>query len=104
MTGRNAKLKGEPKMKKTILYTGLIAVALLVSAPINAGSISKNKAFTMCKQEVKAEYADATRIRTAKIRDRSIFTSEFSVSFPYGKQKILCELNKSSGVVTLTEV
>ena len=104
MTGRNAKLKGEPKMKKTILYTGLIAVALLVAQPINAKAISKNKAFTMCKQEVKAEYADATRIRTAKIRDRSIFTSEFAVSFPYGKQKILCELNKSSGVVTLTEV
>ena len=103
MTGRSAKLKGEPKMKKTILYTGLIAVALLVAQPINAG-MSKNKAFTMCKQEVKAEYADATRIRTAKIRDRSIFTSEFAVSFPYGKQKILCELNKSSGVVTLTEV
>lgn len=91
-------------MKKTILYTGLIAVALLVAQPINAATISKNKAFTMCKQEVRAEYADATRIRTAKIRDRSIFTSEFSVSFPYGKQKILCELNKSSGVVTLTEV
>ena len=91
-------------MKKTILYTGLIAIALLVAQPINAATISKNKAFTMCKQEVKAEYADATRIRTAKIRDRSIFTSEFSVSFPYGKQKILCELNKSSGVVTLTEV
>ena len=105
MTGRNAKLKGEPKMKKTILYTGLIAVALLVSTPINAATaISKNKAFTMCKQEVKAEYADATRVRTSKIRDRSIFTSEFAVSFPYGKQKILCELNKSSGVVTLTEV
>mgnify|MGYP001158478486 FL=1 len=91
-------------MKKTILYTGLIAVALLVAQPINAATISKNKAFTMCKQEVKAEYADATRIRTSKIRDRSIFTSEFAVSFPYGKQKILCELNKSSGVVTLTEV
>ena len=91
-------------MKKTILYTGLIAVALLVSTPINASAISKNKAFTMCKQEVRAEYADASRIRTSKIRDRSIFTSEFAVSFPYGKQKILCELNKSSGVVTLTEV
>ena len=91
-------------MKKTILYTGLIAVALLVAQPINAATISKNKAFTMCKQEVRAEYADASRIRTSKIRDRSIFTSEFVVSFPYGKQKILCELNKSSGVVTLTEV
>jgi len=103
MTGRNAKLKGEPKMNKTILYTGLIAVALLVSAPINAG-ISKNKAFTMCKQEVKAEYTDATRIRTQKIKDRSIFMSEFAVSFPYGKQKVACELNKSSGKITLTEV
>ena len=91
-------------MKKTILYTGLIAVALLVAQPINAATISKNKAFTMCKQEVRAEYADASRIRTSKIRDRSIFTSEFAVSFHYGKQKILCELNKSSGVVTLTEV
>ena len=91
-------------MKKTILYTGLIAVALLVAQPINAATISKNKAFTMCKQEVRAEYADASRIRTSKIRDRSIFTSEFAVSFPYAKQKILCELNKSSGVVTLTEV
>ena len=78
-------------MKKTILYTGLIAVALLVAQPINAATISKNKAFTMCKQEVRAEYADASRIRTSKIRDRSIFTSEFAVSFPYGKQKILCE-------------
>ena len=104
MTGRNAKLKGEPIMKKTILYTGLIAVALLVSTPINASAISKNKAFTMCKQEVKAEYTDATRIRTQKIKDRSIFMSEFAVSFPYGKQKVACELNKSSGKITLTEV
>tara|TARA_B100000214_G_scaffold262572_1_gene194066 strand:- start:57 stop:368 length:312 start_codon:yes stop_codon:yes gene_type:complete len=103
MTGRNAKLKGEPKMKKPILFTGLIAVALLVSAPINAG-ISKNKAFTMCKQEVKAEYTDATKTRLRNIKDRSIFRATIDVYSPSGKQKVECELNKSSGAITLTEV
>ena len=91
-------------MKRVLSLIGIVTLALLVAQPINAATISKNKAFTMCKQEVRAEYTDASRIRTSKIRDRSIFTSEFAVSFPYGKQKILCELNKSSGVVTLTEV
>ena len=104
MTGRNAKIKGELKMKKTILYSGLIAVALLVAQPINAATISKNKAFTMCKQEVRAEYTEAVRTRLAKIKDRSIFKALFAVYTPYGKQKVQCELNKSSGAITLTEL
>ena len=90
-------------MKKTILNSGLIAVALLVAQPINAG-ISKNKAFTMCKQEVRAEYTEAVRTRLAKIKDRSIFKALFAVYTPYGKQKVQCELNKSSGAITLTEL
>ena len=47
---------------KSILF-GLGALALLVAQPIQAKVIDKNKAFNLCKSEVKSEFIGATRYR-----------------------------------------
>ena len=54
---------------KSILF-GLGALALLVAQPIQAKVIDKNKAFNLCKSEVKSEFIGATRYRLRGIKDR----------------------------------
>ena len=54
---------------KSILL-GLGALALLVAQPIQARAIDKNKAFNLCKSEVKSEYIGASRYRLRGIKDR----------------------------------
>lgn len=87
---------------KSILF-GLGALALLVAQPIQAKVIDKNKAFNLCKSEVKSEYLGASRYRLTGIKDRGQgFKVQFILFYPEGKQKVLCELNRYSGVKTLT--
>ena len=89
---------------KSILF-GLGALALLVAQPIQAKVIDKNKAFNLCKSEVKSEYLGASRYRLRGIKDRGeAFKIQFMLYFPEGNQKVLCELNRYSGTKTLTEL
>ena len=87
---------------KSILF-GLGALALLVAQPIQAKVIDKNKAFNLCKSEVKSEYLGASRYRLSGIKDRGQgFKVQFMLYYPEGNQKVICELNRYSGVKTLT--
>jgi len=89
---------------KSILF-GLGALALLVAQPIQAKVIDKNKAFNLCKSEVKSEYLGASRYRLRGIKDRGeAFKIQFMLYFPEGNQKVLCVLNRYSGTKTLTEL
>lgn len=89
---------------KSILF-GLGALALLVAQPIQARAIDKNKAFNLCKSEVKSEYLGASRYRLRGIKDRGeAFKIQFMLYFPEGNQKVLCVLNRYSGTKTLTEL
>ena len=92
-------------MKRVLSLIGIGTLALLVALPVNAKAIDKNKAFNLCKQEVKSEYVGASRYLLKKIKDRGAgFQMQFMVYFPEGNQKILCELNRQSGVRKLTEL
>tara|TARA_Y100000994_G_scaffold248888_1_gene258030 strand:+ start:1410 stop:1688 length:279 start_codon:yes stop_codon:yes gene_type:complete len=92
-------------MKRVLSLLGIGTLALLVALPVNAKAIDKNKAFNMCKQEVKSEYVGASRYLLKKIRDRGAgYQMQFLVYFPEGNQRVLCELNRHSGVKTLTEL
>ena len=87
---------------KSILF-GLGALALLVAQPIQAKVIDKNKAFNLCKSEVKSEFIGATRYRLRGIKDRGAgYQVKFLLYYPGSTQKVLCELNRYSGVKTLT--
>ena len=89
---------------KSILF-GLGALALLVAQPIQAKVIDKNKAFNLCKSEVKSEYLGASRYRLRGIKDRGeAFKIQFMLYFPEGNQKVLCELDRYSGTKKLTEL
>ena len=89
---------------KSILF-GLGALALLVAQPIQAKVIDKNKAFNLCKSEVKSEYLGASRYRLRGIKDRgAAYKIQFMLYFPEGNQKVLCELNRHSGMKKLTEL
>ena len=89
---------------KSILF-GLGALALLVAQPIQAKVIDKNKAFNLCKSEVKSEYLGASRYRLRGIKDRGeAFKIQFMLYFPEGNQKVLCVLDRYSGTKTLTEL
>ena len=89
---------------KSILF-GLGALALLVAQPIQAKVIDKNKAFNLCKSEVKSEYIGASRYRLRGIKDRGTgFQIQFMLYFPEGNQKVLCELDRYSGTKKLTEL
>ena len=48
-------------MKRVLSLIGIGTLALLVALPVNAKAIDKNKAFNLCKQEVKSEYVGASR-------------------------------------------
>ena len=94
----------EKRRMKSILF-GLGALALLVAQPIQAKVIDKNKAFNLCKSEVKSEYLGASRYRLRGIKDRGeAFKIQFMLYFPEGNQKVLCVLNRYSGTKTLTEL
>ena len=94
----------ENRRMKSILL-GLGALALLVAQPIQAKVIDKNKAFNLCKSEVKSEYLGASRYRLRGIKDRGeAFKIQFMLYFPEGNQKVLCVLNRYSGTKTLTEL
>ena len=94
----------ENRRMKSILI-GLGALALLVAQPIQAKVIDKNKAFNLCKSEVKSEYLGASRYRLRGIKDRGeAFKIQFMLYFPEGNQKVLCVLNRYSGTKTLTEL
>ena len=89
---------------KSILF-GLGALALLVAQPIQAKVIDKNKAFNLCKSEVKSENVGASRYRLRGIKDRGAgFKIQFMLYYPEGNQKVLCVLNRYSGTKTLTEL
>lgn len=89
---------------KSILI-GLGALALLVAQPIQARAIDKNKAFNLCKSEVKSEYIGASRYRLRGIKDRGAgFQIKFMLYYPEGNQKVLCELDRYSGTKKLTEL
>ena len=89
---------------KSILL-GLGALALLVAQPIQARAIDKNKAFNLCKNEVKSEYVGASRYLLKRIKDRGTgYQMQFMLYFPEGNQKILCELDRHSGMKKLTEL
>ena len=90
---------------KSILFGLGALLALLVAQPIQAKVIDKNKAFNLCKSEVKSEYLGASRYRLRGIKDRGeAFKIQFMLYFPEGNQKVLCVLNRYSGTKTLTEL
>ena len=92
-------------MKRVLSLIGIGTLALLVTQPIQAKAIDKNKAFNLCKKEVKSEYVGASRYLLKKIKDRGAgYQMQFMLYFPEGNQKILCELNRQSGQKTLTEL
>ena len=94
----------ENRRMKSILI-GLGALALLVAQPIQARSIDKNKAFNLCKSEVKSEYVGASRYRLRGIKDRGAgYQVKFVLYYPGSTQKVLCELNRHSGMKKLTEL
>ena len=94
----------ENRRMKSILL-GLGALALLVAQPIQARSIDKNKAFNLCKSEVKSEYVGASRYRLRGIKDRGAgYQIKFLLYYPGSTQKVLCELNRHSGMKKLTEL
>ena len=73
--------------------------------PIQAKVIDKNKAFNLCKSEVKSEFIGATRYRLRGIKDRGAgFKIQFMLYYPEGNQKVLCELDRYSGTKKLTEL
>lgn len=92
-------------MKRFLSLIGIGTLALLVTQPIQAKTIDKNKAFTLCKQEVKSEYFGASRYRLSKIKDaRGEFRIDFMLSLPEGKQKVRCTINEYSSEKMLTEL
>ena len=94
----------ENRRMKSILL-GLGVLALLVAQPIQAKAIDKNKAFNLCKTEVKSEFVGASRYRLTGIKDRGAgYKIQFMLYFPEGNQRILCELNRQSGMKKLTEL
>ena len=94
----------EKRRMKSILF-GLGALALLVAQPIQAKVIDKNKAFNLCKSEVKSEFIGATRYRLRGIKDRGAgFKIQFMLYYPEGNQRVLCELDRYSGTKKLTEL
>ena len=92
-------------MKRFLSLIGIGTLALLVTQPIQAKAIDKNKAFTLCKQEIKSEYFGAARYRLSRIKDaRGEFRIDFMLSLPEGKQKIRCTIDEYSGEKILTQL
>ena len=89
-------------IKRVLSLIGIGTLALLVATPANAKVIDKNKAFSVCKSNVKGQY-EATRYRLDKIRDsRGEYRIQFVVSSKEGRQKVICTLDKYSGSMKLT--
>ena len=87
-------------MKKTII-DGLLAL-LIAPETLGATTISKSKAYSLCKQKVINEQ-NASRVKLKKIRESAdAYSVQLMHYTPAGRQRTLCTINKKEYEVLLS--
>ena len=86
-----------------LITAAALACGLAIAGSANAaGNISKSKAYTICKAEIKAAYGEDARVKMQKIKIRQNYQVQVFVTHVADERiKATCEIAKNGELLAL---